>query len=129
MRDVLKLTISKSAIFSLWFIFLYSHTTTKGPRVWRRNYSCLIVHVGLLSRCWAWLLWSEKQAGKSLEDEASPESSQMCTVLAGPLSLPENPFTAKTIAYILKWNSECFFCSDHSNSSTYFNFKNFHLFF
>lgn len=45
---------------------------------------------------------------KSPEDEASPESSQMCTVLAGPLSLPEDPFTAKTIAYILKRNSEYF---------------------
>lgn len=46
--------------------------------------------------------------GNSLEDEASPEISQMCSVLARPLGLPEHPFTAKTIAYILKWNSESF---------------------
>lgn len=42
-----------------------------------------------------------KANGKPLEDEASPEISQMCLALAGPLSLPEHPVTAKTIAHIL----------------------------
>lgn len=101
---------SKRTTCSLWFTLPYSDIPTKGPSVWREKlqmFGCshwLIVKMLSLPP----LKW--KANGKSLEDESSPEISQMYSVLAGPLSLPEHPFTTKTIAHILKWNSESFFC-------------------
>ena len=90
-------------MFSLWFTSPYSDTITKGPSVWRKKLQMFGCSHWLIIKMLSLTALKWKANGKSLEDESSLEISQMYLVLAGTLSLPEHPFTMKTIAHILKW--------------------------